>query len=103
MIYELRTYVCLPRKIAAVTETMGKLMPVFKKNEIKVIGMWTTLIGRAEEFVYLLEFESLADREKKWARYMNDPDLAKAFQEYPPGVQFHDSVILQPTIYSPMR
>lgn len=103
MIYELRTYVCLPRKITTIVEVMEKLMPVFEKNGIRVVGMWTTLIGRAEEFVYLLEFESLADREKKMAKYMNDPDLAKVFQEYVPNVQFHDNVILQPTEYSPLR
>ena len=103
MIYELRTYTCLPRKQKEVIEEMEKLMPVFEKSGIRVVGMWVTLIGRGDEFVYLLEFDSLADREKKMAKFMNDPGFAKVLQEYPPIIQFHDNVILQPTAYSPLK
>ena len=53
-------------------------MPVFEKNGIRVVGMWTTLIGRAEEFVYLLEFESLADREKKDGQVHERPRFGKS-------------------------
>ena len=103
MIHELRIYTYLPLKQTAVVEQMKQLMPLFEKYEIKVVGVWTTLIGRREHFVYLLEWESLADREKKWTKFLKDPDLQKAFDDFGPVTQYHDYSILVPTEYSPMR
>lgn len=105
MIYELRTYTTdRPQKRRALVELMGKLMPVLERAGIKVIGMWTTTIGLAGEFLYLLEYESLADREMKWTKFVQDPDLQKFINEAGeyPTVQ-ERTVFLQPTSYSPLR
>ncbi len=103
MIHELRTYTCIHGKVDAQVEKMGKLMPVFEKCGIKIVALWTTLVGRAEHFVYILEWESLADREKKLPKFFQDPDLHRILEEFGPTLQFEDSVILQPTAYSPLR
>ena len=103
MIYELRTYTCLPRKRAEMAQLMERLMPVFERNGIKIIGLWTTIIGRAENFYYLVQHESLAQREQNWAKLLEDDELKKAVQETDPLTQFQDNVILQPTPYSPLK
>lgn len=103
MIHELRTYTALPRKRSAIVEELEKLMPAFKRHGIRVVGVWTTLIGRSEHVRYMLEYESLADREKKWSNLVQDPDLLRLMQEYGPLTEYQDSVILQPTAFSPLK
>lgn len=103
MLHELRIYTYLPLKQEEVVEQMKQLMPLFEKYEIKVVGVWTTLIGRRENFVYMLEWESLAEREKKHNAFRADPALQKALDDFGPVTQYHDYSILVPTEYSPMR
>ncbi len=105
MIYELRTYTCLPGKRDAVVALHERVLPMYTRNNIKIIGFWTTLIGRAETFYYMLEYESLADRDAKRAKFFQDPELQKLMQEVAaePALQFQDNTILQPTAYSPLR
>ena len=106
MIYELRTYTTESySKQAVVVEVMEKLMPVFEKAGIKVIGLWTTFIGLNGEFVYLLEYESMTDYDKKWASLLGDPDLyrlmAAGAAEW--STLSERNVFLKPTSYSPIR
>lgn len=105
MIHELRTYTCLPSKRDAVVALHEKVLPMYTRNNIKVIGFWTTLIGRAETFYYMLEYENLADRDEKRAKLFRDPELLKLMQDVAaePILQFQDNTILQPTAYSPLR
>jgi len=105
MIHELRTYTCLPGKREAVVAAHEQILPIYERNNIKIIGFWTTVIGRAETFYYMLEYESLADRDAKRAKFFQDPELLKRMQEAgaEPSIQFQDNTILQPTSYSPLR
>lgn len=105
MIHELRIYTCLPGKQDALVALEEKVAPIYKRTGTKVIGYWTTLIGRAETFYYMLEYESLADRDAKRAKLFQDPELQKILKESAanPTVQYHDNTILQPTAYSPLR
>ena len=103
MIYELRTYTCYSGKQAAQVEAMEKAMPILERHGIRLVGVWTTIIGRSEELVWMLEYESLADREKKWAEFHQDPELRKLLNELGPVAQFHENKILQPTAFSPLR
>ena len=105
MIYELRTYTCLPGKRDEVVALHERVLPMYTRNNIKIIGFWTTLIGRAETFYYMLEYESMADRDAKRAKFFQDPELQKLVEEIAaePIIQFQDNTILQPTPYSPLR
>jgi hypothetical protein len=105
MIYELRTYTCLPGKRDAVVAHHAKVFPVYTRNNIKVVGFWTTMIGRAETFYYMLQYENLADRDAKRAVFFKDPELQALIKEDAanPAIQFQDNTILAPTAYSPMK
>ncbi len=105
MIHELRIYTCLPGQRDTVVTVHEKVLPIYTRNGIKVVGFWTTLIGRAETFYYMLEYESLADRDAKRAKLLQDPELKKMMEEHAaePHIQFQDNTILQPTPYSPLR
>ena len=103
MIHELRTYTILPRKKVKRIEQMKEMMPVFERHGIRVVGLWTPLIGRVEQFIYLLAWESLAEREQKWPKIFEDPDFKRIFLDVEPTIQFQDNMILEPTPYSPLR
>ena len=105
MIYELRTYTCSPGKRDAVVELYERSLPLYIRNNVKIIGFWTTTIGRAETFYYMPEYESLADREEKRAKLFKDPDVLKLIQEEATNqlVECQYNTILQPTSYSPLR
>jgi len=105
MIHELRIYTCLPGKRDGAVALLEKVFPIYTRNGYKVIAFWTTLIGRAETIYHIIEFESLADRDVKRAKLLQDPELKKIMEEEAaePHIQFQDNTILQPTSYSPFR
>ena len=108
MIIEMRVYHCLPARLPALherftTTTLG----FFQKYGIKPVAFWTTLIGPSNHaLTYLLEWESLAERERKWNAFQADPEwIAKraASEADKPIVERIENVFLSPTDYSPMR
>ena len=47
----------------------------WKRHGIEQAGFWTTAIGDSNQALYyLLKWESLADREKKWNAFQADPE-----------------------------
>lgn len=44
----------------------------FKKHGIGMLGFWTAEIGTSNQLTYILNFDSMADREKKWAAFGAD-------------------------------
>ena len=76
MIYELRTYNCLPGRMPALLKRFEvTTLDMFKKHGIRQAGFWTTLVGESSQnLFYLLAWESLAERERKWTAFAADPD-----------------------------
>ena len=105
MVHELRIYTLLPGKRDEFVVAFEKYLPLFERNGMKVIGCWTTLIGRAEIFYYILEHKSLADSEANWQKLFQDRDIPKLREETRAVflIQHQDSAFLQPTSYSPLR
>jgi hypothetical protein len=80
MIYELRVYKCVPGRLPALLNRFANTtLKLWDKHGIKQAGFWTTLVGESnQELYYLLAWESLADRDKKWNAFQADPEwLAK--------------------------
>src|SRR5665213_2788025 len=80
MIYEMRVYRCVPGRLPALLKRFQDVtLKIWDKHGIKQAGFWTTLIGESNhELTYLLAWESLADREKKWNAFMVDPEWVNA-------------------------
>ncbi|HEX9169832.1 MAG TPA: NIPSNAP family protein [Roseiarcus sp.] len=100
MIYELRVYRCLPNRQTAA-------LRLWRKHGIRQAGLWTTMIGESNnDLTYLLAWESLAERERKWAAFTTDPEWMAARIESEkdgPIVANIVSSILQPTSFSSVR
>ena len=76
MIYELRIYRCVPgRKPALLSRFENETLRIWEKHGIRQVGFWTTLIGQSsQEITYMLAWDSMAEREKRWGAFLADPE-----------------------------
>jgi hypothetical protein len=81
--------------------------PLFEKHGIKQVGFWTVAIGESSyDLVYMLQWESMADRDKKWGAFAVDPEWieARAKSEADgPIVASITNSILTPTSFSTLK
>jgi hypothetical protein len=108
MIYELRIYHCMPGKLPALLNRFDKItLPLFEKHGIRQAGFWTPTIGGSNnDLYYMLAWDSLAERDKKWAAFASDPEwIAKRTETERDGpiVASLTNTILQPTSFSSVK
>ncbi|CAM2197087.1 NIPSNAP family protein [Paraburkholderia sp. A1RI_3L] len=105
MIVEMRIYHCAPTRLPALLERFSTTtLGFFEKYGIRQIGFWTTLIGPDNHaLTYMLEWESLAEREQKWNAFQTDPEwIAKRAETEAvrPIVERIENHFLVPTAFS---
>ena len=108
MIYETRVYRCLPGRLPALLKRFETItLKLWEKHGIRQAGFFTTLVGESnQELTYMLAWESLADREKKWNAFMGDQAWISARAESEkdgPILQNISNQILQPTAFSAVK
>ena len=76
MIYELRIYQTLPGRMPnLLARFQNDTLRIWEKHGIRQAGFWTTLVGDSNnQLTYLLAWESLAERERKWNAFVADPE-----------------------------
>ena len=108
MIHEMRIYHCVPGRLPALHQRFEKVtLKLWEKHGIRQVGFWTMAIGPTNAALYyLLEWESLAEREQRWGAFMQDPDWIRQRDEsekHGAIVDHFENYILQPTAYSALR
>ena len=108
MLYELRVYDCVPGRLPDLLNRFENItLDLWQKHGIKQAGFWTTAIGESNQILYyMLEWESLADREKKWDAFQNDEEwLSKRAETEKNGtlVASVANSILQPTSFTSVK
>lgn len=108
MIHELRIYHCVPGRLPALNKRFETItLKIWEKHGIRQAGFWTVLIGESNhDLYYLLEWEDLAERERKWNAFMADPEWIEAragTEKDGPIVGHVTNYILTPTPYSSVR
>jgi hypothetical protein len=108
MIYELRVYYCVPGRLPNLLKRFDTItLKLWEKHGIKQAGFWTVLVGESNQALYyLLQWESLADREKKWNAFQADPNWISARAETEkdgPIVAKVVNSLLQPTSFSSVK
>jgi NIPSNAP len=108
MIYELRIYRCMPGRLAALLlRFQSHTLPIWQRHGIRQAGFWTTLIGRSsQELTYMLAWDSMAEREKRWATFLADPEwIAVAAETAKDGqlVETISSQLLAPAAFSAVK
>jgi hypothetical protein len=108
MILEMRVYRCLPGRLPALLKRFDTTtIKLWQKHGIKQAGFFTTLIGESnQELTYFLAWDSLADREKKWAAFQSDPDWISARAKTEEDGQIVGNIVSQllvPTSFSSVK
>ena len=108
MIYEMRIYRCVPGRLPALLKRFETVtLKLWEKHGIKQAGFFTTVVGESNQtLTYLLEWNSLAEREKKWGAFMTDPDWMKARAESEADGQIVGNIVSQlltPTAFSSVK
>lgn len=108
MIHELRIYHCAPGRLPALLKRFETTtLAIWERHGIRQAGFWTTEIGPSNHALYyLLEWESLAEREEKWNAFQADPEwIAKRAESEKDGpiVATLENAILKPTTFSSVR
>ena len=80
MIYEQRVYRAMPGRLPNfIARFQNHTLELWEKHGITQAGFWTTLIGQSnQELTYMLAWQSLEERERKWTAFLADPDWIKA-------------------------
>ena len=108
MIYELRVYHAVPGRLPDLLKRFDTItLKIWERHQIKQAGFWTVLVGESNQALYyLLQWESLADREKKWAGFQTDQEWISARAETEKDgaiVANIASSLLQPTPFSAVK
>jgi hypothetical protein len=108
MLYELRIYHCMPGKLPALlTRFETATVALFAKHGIEQVGFWTVAIGESTaDLYYILKWDSLDDREKKFGAFAADPAWIAAranSEEGGPLVASITNSILTPTKFSALK
>ncbi|WP_316170139.1 NIPSNAP family protein [Bradyrhizobium sp. SZCCHNRI1058] len=108
MIYESRIYRCIPGRLPALLKRFETTtLKLWEKHGIRPVGFFTTLIGESnQDLTYFIAWESLAERETKWTKFMTDPDwiAARAKSEEDGQIVANiTSQFLVPTAFSALK
>lgn len=108
MLYELRIYHCMPGRLPALLKRFETItLGLWGKHGIRQAGFWTVAIGESnQDLYYLLQWDSLAERERKWNAFLADPEwIAKRAETERDGpiVSSISNTILQPTGFSTVK
>jgi hypothetical protein len=108
MIHELRVYRCVPGRLPALLKRFETItLGLWERHGIRQAGFWTVAVGESnQDLYYLLAWESLAERERKWNAFQSDPEWLEKRAETEndgPIVANIGNQILLPTAFSSVR
>lgn len=108
MIHELRIYRCMPGRLPALLQRFETVtLAIWERHGIRQAGFWTTLVGESSlDLHYLLAWESMAERETKWAAFTSDPEWLEkraASEKDGPILANVTNAFLQPTSFSAVK
>jgi hypothetical protein len=108
VIYELRIYRSLPNRLPNLLRRFrDHTLKIWERHGIRQAGFWTTVIGESNhELIYLLAWESMAEREEKWAKFVADPEWNTArtdSEKDGPIVLTISNQFLAPTSFSSVK
>ena len=107
MLHELRVYHVVPGKLPALLTRFETITTkIWERQGIRQVGFWTADIGTSNVLIYMLEWESLAEREQKWSAFQADPEWntkrAETEMDGPLVARVRNS-ILRPTRFSKIQ
>ena len=108
MIYELRVYHCIPGRLPDLLKRFDTItLKIWERHGFRQAGFWTVMVGESnQDLYYMLQWDSLADRETKWNAFQADAEwIAKRAETERNGpiVAGISNSFLQPTSFSSVK
>jgi hypothetical protein len=108
MLYEYRRYEVTPGRKPDLDARFANLtLPLWEKHGMRSVGLFDVEVGTmTNELHYLLAWESLAEREDRFAKFLADPEWVQGRAESEangPLTQRVHNQIWRPTSYSPLK
>ena len=107
MLYELRVYDIAPLRMKDINDRFAKhTTKIWERIGSRTVGFWGNIIGPSNTLTYMLAWESLKEREEKWAACISDPEWLKVTEETHkngPIALKSTNTIMRPTSYSLMQ
>jgi hypothetical protein len=107
VIHELRIYEAFPGRLPDLhNRFQNYTLKIWEKHGIRQAGFWVADIGTSNELIYLIEWESLAERDTKWNAFQADPEWHRQRAETEangPIVQRVANSFLAPTSFSSVK
>jgi hypothetical protein len=108
MIYELRIYRAVPGRLPALlARFQNRTLRIWERHGIRQAGFWTTLVGESHlHLTYMLAWESLAERERRWPAFLADPEWIATVAETEKDGQLVENIssaLLAPTAFSAVK
>ena len=98
----------MPGKLPALLDRFNTItLKLWERHGIRQAGFWTVVVGESnQDLYYLIEWDSLAEREEKWAAFGADPEWQEKRAQTEAGGAIVANVsnqILQPTSFSAVK
>lgn len=108
MIYEQRIYHCMPGRMPDLLRRFEQVaLPIWARHGIRQAGFWTVVVGGSNhDLIYMLAWESMAEREQKWPAFLADPEWLeqrRKSEENGPLISSYSNAFLAPTAFSAVR
>lgn len=105
MLFENRVYTTVPGKLPALNDRFANhTIGFFRQYGVGMMGFWTDEIGVSNQLTYITTFDTMADRETKWAEFGSDTKRQQIFAETEvngPLVALVENTFMRLTPYSP--
>ena len=105
-VFELRTYSAAPGKRDELLERFeDHTMEIFRRHGMESVAYWLPE-DSDRELIYMLAFPSEYARNEAWRTFDMDPEWQKVYEasrQDGPLVEHVESIMLEPTDYSPLR
>ena len=107
MLYELRVYDIPPSRMKDINDRFANhTTRIWKRLGIRPVGFWENVTGPNNTLTYILAWESLEERQRKWDAFVSDPEWLKVVEETGKNGQIVlklNTTIMKPTKYSAMQ
>lgn len=92
--YKLRAHHVAEYEHAFATRTL----PLLREHGFRFWGIWRTIVGDAQEYLEIFEFDSVAQYDQQWRALMADPRLQELFKITGPLVEDERLSLFEPAL-----
>jgi hypothetical protein len=93
------SYQLLAHHVAEYDRTFSeRTLPLIREHGFRFWGIWRTIVGDAQEYLELWEFESVAEFDEKWRKLTADPRLKEIFAITGPMVERENLSLFEPSL-----